>query len=63
MKDIKKRFIDILFESDDEDEEEVVPVAEPVKKKEAVKKEETSFNAKDVGIHQPGRDDQDGKGE
>ena len=48
MKDIKKRFIDILFESDDEDEEEVVPVAEPVKKKEAVKKEETSFNAKDV---------------
>lgn len=51
MKDIKKRFIDILFETDDEDEEEVVPAVEPVKepvKKEPVKTEETSYNAKDV---------------
>lgn len=49
MKDIKKRFIDILFESDDEEEEEeVVPAVEPVRKKEQVKKEETSYKAKDV---------------
>ena len=50
MKDIKKRFLDILFETDDEeDEEEVVAVAEPVREAEPVKKkEETSFNAKDV---------------
>ena len=49
MKDIKKKFLDILFETDDEeDEKETVVAPEPVVMKQPVKKEETSYNAKDV---------------
>ncbi len=43
--DIKKKFIDILFESD-EDEETVI--TEPVIEKKPLKKEDTPINAKDI---------------
>ena len=50
MKDIKKRFIDILFEPDDEEEEEVFE--EPVKA-EPSKKETTGISAKDILYRKP----------
>lgn len=50
MKDIKKRFIDILFEPDDEEEEEVFE--KPVKV-EPSKKETTGISAKDILYRKP----------
>ncbi len=52
-KDIKKKFIDILFEPEEDDEEEVY--VKPKPEKAAVKKQETTVKAADILYRKPER--------